>query len=137
MSQFSTRPGQASTGVKRSFPPDPNSAPEARRFVLEAGWSEDPDLNLRLATIVSELVTNAILHARTPFMVTVNADDNMIRVDVADQSDVLPAKRAYGSLHPTGRGLHIVEAIADRWGVAPGPSGKTVWFELEREEVAS
>jgi anti-sigma regulatory factor (Ser/Thr protein kinase) len=113
------------------------SAPQARQFVLAAGWSDDPDLNLRLATIVSEVVTNAILHARTPFVVTVSADEKAIRVDVTDESDALPSKRKYGALHPTGRGLHIVEAIADRWGVAPGPSGKTVWFELEREEAVS
>ncbi|MGH8926451.1 MAG: ATP-binding protein [bacterium] len=122
--------------LERLFPPESQSAPAARKFVLEAGWSDDAETNLRLATVVSEVVTNAILHARTAFVVTVIPRREAIRVAVRDQSAVFPIRRAYQARQPTGRGLQIVEALADRWGVAKEPSGKTVWFELEREGVA-
>ena len=122
--------------IERRFPPESRSAAAAREFVLAAGWSDDADANLRLATVVSEVVTNAILHARTAFQVTVLLKGETIRVAVRDKSAALPIRRDFHNLQPTGRGLHIVEALADRWGVAEEPEGKTVWFELERENVA-
>ena len=128
----SARPGS----LERLFPPDSQSVAAARKFVLDTGWSDDADLNLRLATVVSELVTNAILHARTAFVVTVSPEQERIRVAVYDESNTFPTQRTYDALHPTGRGLRIVEALADRWGVAPEQAGKTVWFEVERESAA-
>ena len=122
--------------LERLFPPDSRSAAAARKFVLDAGWSDDADVNLRLATVVSELVTNAILHARTAFVVTVSPEREKIRVAVYDESASFPIRRAYDAPHPTGRGLRIVEALADRWGVDEHPAGKTIWFELERESIA-
>lgn len=125
-------------GPKRSdapegrFPPAPDSVPAARRFVLDVGWSEDSELNLRLATLVSEIVTNAVLHARTPFTVKVLPTEQTIRVSVSDGSTALPIKKKYEATQPTGRGLHIVEATADRWGISPRARGKTIWFELDR-----
>lgn len=88
---------------------------------------------MRLAAVVSELVTNAILHARTPFSVKVTKRGDSIRVDVSDQSSEVPAPRPYDNSEVTGRGLHIVEAMTDRWGFFSVPGGKTVWFELARE----
>ena len=123
-------------GLEREFPPEPLSAPAARKFVLSLGWSDDSDMNVRLATVVSEIVTNAILHARTPFIVSVSPDPAAIRVEVTDGSASFPARRNYDAIRPSGRGLAIVDAMADRWGVATGPTGKTVWFELERNGAA-
>ncbi|MGH8957639.1 MAG: ATP-binding protein [Acidimicrobiia bacterium] len=124
------------SSLERSFPPESRSASAARKFVLGAGWSDDDDVNLRLATVVSEIVTNAILHARTAFLVTVLTTGETIRVAVRDKSADLPIRRLYHDLQPTGRGLQIIEALADRWGVAKEPEGKTVWFELQRQSVA-
>ena len=123
--------------MERRFPPEPQSAPEARHFVLETGGSNDADENLRLATIVSEVVTNAILHAGTAFTVKVAHGEGSIRVEVTDDSGALPVKRSYGSSAATGRGLHIIEAMSDKWGVSMQDTGKTVWFELERQREAS
>lgn len=119
-------------GSEREFPPEPLSASAARKFVLSLGWSDDSDTNVRLATVVSEIVTNAILHARTPFIVSVSPNRTAIRVEVTDGSASFPARRKYDTTDPSGRGLAIVDAMADRWGVASAPNGKTVWFELER-----
>lgn len=118
--------------MEREFAPDPGAARDARQFVLDSGWSDEEDSNLRLATVVSELVTNAILHARTPFTVQVRKSSETIRVDVTDESDEMPVKRPHDVTEVTGRGLHIVEKLADNWGVFKNPRGKTVWFELAK-----
>jgi len=137
MSDPQNHAAEAELTREQRFSPEPHSAPAARQFVLAMGWSSDADVNLRLSTVVSEVVTNAILHARTPFVVTVTPGQRTIRVAVTDGSRDLPTKKTYGTLQPTGRGLHIIEEISDRWGVSASTSGKTVWFELERDQVAS
>lgn len=120
-------------GSVRHFPPEPGSVREAREFVLSSGWGKDEETNIRLAAVVSELVTNAILHAQTPFSVKVTQGRHSIRVDVSDESVQTPAARPYDSFEVTGRGLHIVEALTENWGFSTNPGGKTVWFELARE----
>jgi len=118
--------------VEMDFLPSPESVRAARRFVLAAGWSEDRDVNTRLATLVSELATNAILHARTPFRVRILPRNDAIRISVTDRSSDQPVTRSYADTQPAGRGLRIVESMADRWGVVPAGDGKTVWFEIDR-----
>jgi len=125
--------------LERRFPPEPGSASEARRFVLEAGWGDDEETRRRLASAVSEVVTNSILHARTPFSVEVRVRDDGIRVSVRDESPELPVRRHHDSLQPTGRGLLILDEVVDRWGFAPesdGMPGKSVWFEIERRKAS-
>lgn len=114
--------------------PEPRSAPAARTFVLGLGWSNDSGVNLRLATVVSEVVTNAIVHARTPFSVSVLAGETSIHVAVKDGSTILPARKKHETIK--GRGLDIVNAMADRWGVTSQLTGKTVWFEVEKDGAA-
>lgn len=118
--------------AERVMRPEPESVPEARHFVLNLGWANDERTRDRLASLTSELVTNAVLHARTPFVVKVSVAANRIRVAVTDGSDAPPALKQHEPTAATGRGLRIIEAIADRWGVEPLQSGKTVWFELDR-----
>lgn len=118
--------------IEKVFPPLPESAPAARLFVLSAVMTAQDDAEEKLATLVSELATNAILHARTPFKVKVRQDDATIRVSVSDQSPATPVRKSFGPKQPTGRGLLIVESFADRWGVSPSRDGKTVWFEIDR-----
>ena len=119
--------------AKREFSPTADAAPAAREFVVSIGGFPDGDDLLRLKTLASEVVTNAILHAGTPFSVVVTGDEGRIRVSVRDGSAALPVKRDYDAGQPTGRGLHIVEALADRWGVETDEAGKTVWFEMDRQ----
>jgi PAS domain S-box-containing protein len=79
---------------------------------------------------VSEALTNALLHAGTDVELRCLVDGDWLRVDVRDGSTVLPGLRDYGEEAMTGRGLALVETVADRWGVDADEDGKTVWFEL-------
>ncbi len=114
------------------LPAHPRSAREARQFVaaqLENGYARHSDT---AQLLVSELVTNAILHARTRVCVRVVRRNGRVRVEVVDHSQTATRGRRYSSEATTGRGLGLVEALADEWGVDVDPSGggKTVWFEV-------
>lgn len=114
----------------------PGSVPEARRFVASLDFVDRSDPE-KLALLTAEVVTNAILHARTPLKLeAVEVAGRGIRVSVTDGDSTPPVKKDYGPSSPTGRGLHIVEAMADRWGFEPTDSGKTVWFELVNSEAS-
>jgi len=106
------------------------STPRARHWV--AGLMRDaPDDVIECAALLtSELVTNAVLHAATPFTVTLHLMEDRIRVDVADGSPVVPAIKDYGTDAATGRGLTLFDTLASNWGVLPVLGGKIVWFEI-------
>ena len=111
---------------------DPTSAAAARGFVTATlrdwGLEATTDVAVLLA---DELVTNAILHAKSEIGVTVALQPNPLRVDVSDASHALPVLREEDErLRESGRGLHLVETLAAAWGVIPHAVGKTVWFEL-------
>ena len=80
--------------------------------------------------MVSELVTNAIIHGHST--ATMNACSNaaLLRVEVADSSHHGAKAQAPALSEPDGRGLMIVTALADAWGVVQQAAGKTVWFEV-------
>lgn len=119
---------------RSTFDPYPQSVPQARAFVLSIEWiPENEETRARLATLTSEIVTNAVLHARTSFVVSVTKSSSRIRVAVVDRNVQPVRRKTYGPTSPTGRGLHIVEALADRWGVDQSVDGKTVWFEVDFE----
>jgi anti-sigma regulatory factor (Ser/Thr protein kinase) len=92
----------------------------------------DPELASRVAMVVSELATNAIRHAKTAFRLEVRNDSDGVRVIVSD-SDPSPPRimHGIGPKEPSGRGLVIVAALADRWGFHPEGRGKSVWAELD------
>ncbi|MEU1667945.1 ATP-binding protein [Streptomyces sparsogenes] len=109
------------------------SAIRARRLVQAActAWAL-PDLATPAALIVSELVTNAVVHSGCRCLrVTVSRPGpHWVRVAVTDKSPVLPTPRAVEADDENGRGLAIVEAVSDRWGTDRLPWGKRVWAEL-------
>jgi len=114
------------------LPPDHTAAARARRFVshtLRTWGLEDAVSDAEL--LVSELVTNAILHAHSPATVTIFRDDVRLRVAVCDASTSPPRLRDYGRNAVTGRGMLLVDRIASRWGVDVDGEGKCVWFEVE------
>jgi anti-sigma regulatory factor (Ser/Thr protein kinase) len=113
------------------LPPEPSSAGAARRFVASAlgAGSEVAELAVLL---VSELATNAVLHAQTDFDILLRLDDDCVRIEVSDGNPDMPALRPYLRESIEGRGLHMVAASANHWGFGAQPDGKVVWFELQR-----
>jgi anti-sigma regulatory factor (Ser/Thr protein kinase) len=79
---------------------------------------------------VSELATNAIRHARSPFRVCVSRSDRAVCVSVEDLGAGLPREIGQSIDGVSGRGIALVSALAQRWGVVRGDEGKTVWAEL-------
>ena len=103
-----------------------------RRSVAQAlvAWGASPDLVAGAAVVVAELATNAIVHARSPFDVTLQAGDRTLRIEVTDAGDGAPSMRRRDPASLGGRGLELVAALSDRWGVAPTIQGKVMWAEL-------
>lgn len=124
------------TTAQLTLPPKPASVSAARRFVVNALL----DLDIEgpcddAATLVSELATNAVLHARTPFTVEVSLDEGSVRISVLDHSPSVPRLRDYGTGATTGRGIRLVDTMSTRWGVQQDDDGKHVWFELPAQGV--
>jgi anti-sigma regulatory factor (Ser/Thr protein kinase) len=119
---------------QRSFAPTPESIREARRFVLDQLPLVPDSTQEAISLIVSELATNAIVHAATSFTVAVQRTTGSVRLEVRDQSDVelAPADTAPPPSELHGRGLFIVTQLASAWGVTPaaGERGKTVWVTI-------
>ena len=118
------------------LPAELRSAGEARAMVRRTldGWC-DGDLLDDIALCVSELVTNAVVHAESAPRVLVHVRPTVIHVEISDDSDVMPVvKRA--DLHDTsGRGMAILGGLSDRWGSRRrSGGGKTVWFDISREQ---
>ena len=85
-----------------------------------------------VALLVSEVATNAVLHAYGPEVrIRVLALGRCLRVEVVDGSPVLPVQRHAAAGAEGGRGLALVEALAVRWGVDARATGKTFWFEVD------
>ncbi|WP_432521205.1 ATP-binding protein [Kineococcus sp. SYSU DK006] len=128
-------PAGEAVGPPLVLDPVADAVAAARRHVrstLRRMDAEDVEEPAELA--VSEVVTNAVLHARTPFAITVRASaSGGVRVEVADASPAPVQVRRLGSSATTGRGLQVVASLSTDWGVEPLPAGqgpgKTVWFE--------
>lgn len=116
----------------RKFPGTADSVGAARRFVAAATDPLAGDVAETVALMVSELATNSVQHADTAFVVGVEHAEGVLRVEVSDESPGEPLVRSPAPSQTTGRGLWIVAALADSWGVtdAGAGSGKTVWFTL-------
>jgi anti-sigma regulatory factor (Ser/Thr protein kinase) len=111
----------------------------ARRFVIDtlradavglagatAGLVDDA------ALVVTELATNAVVHARSDFTVVVSWSHDRVRISVRDASPVPPTDRPASLVACSGRGLAVVAALAARWSFEPLGFGKVVWAELRR-----
>ncbi|MCP9990034.1 ATP-binding protein [Streptomyces albogriseolus] len=123
-------------GYSETLPRHPESAASARRLVRAACavWRMD-DLAGDASLVVSELVANAVQHARrdTIRVVVERPGAARIRVCVVDFSQAPPVRRASGPGDESGRGLALVSGLADEWGSEPLPWGKRVWAELHGE----
>jgi anti-sigma regulatory factor (Ser/Thr protein kinase) len=120
--------------VQRSFTPTPESVALARRFVLDHIPQLSHQTREHITLIVSELATNAVLHAATPFTVALTLTEQTLTLEVTDRSrlEATAAEEFPAAGEPHGRGLLIVTRLAPEWGVTTNhiPSGKTVWVKL-------
>jgi anti-sigma regulatory factor (Ser/Thr protein kinase) len=115
------------------FDGDVSTPARARRFVAEAlaAWGDDGLSDLAVL-VVSELATNAVLHARTGYEVVVSSDHDGVHVAVRDGDERTPAVGQPDDLDVSGRGLVIISRLTTTWGVDARPGGKTVWVALPR-----
>lgn len=122
--------------ASESFPAEPSSVRDARRFLRAFLRNADRmDLAEQAEVALSEVATNAILHAHTGFEVTLQLTGGRLRVDVLDRSPQVPVQRAYGAEAATGRGLGLVAALTSDRGVEVlGATGKAVWYVLEDDQ---
>ncbi len=117
------------TRLIRAFAGEPRSVPAARRFATDALRDTPAEVRQAVELMVSELATNGVRHARTDFEVTILRSASEIRVEVTDRGTGIPQMRSPTPDEPTGRGLRIVDLLAERWGVDDASAnGKTVWF---------
>ncbi|WP_190059119.1 ATP-binding protein [Streptomyces echinoruber] len=125
-----------------SFDDESGVVPLARDFTRQAlydwGWLPAAGADQRAAAedvllVVSELVTNACLHAGGPDALGLTCDNKVIRIEVTDRGTGQPAPRTpHRAGRPGGHGMFIVQRLCLDWGVVrtPGVTGKTVWAEL-------
>lgn len=111
----------------------------ARRLVRSTlhSWQLD-HLEETAGLLVSELATNAVLHARTGFLLVAEQRGALVRVSVFDCSAAGPARRHPGVHSGTGRGLGLIAVLASSWGTDSEcrPWTKAVWFELPTDPEA-
>lgn len=116
----------------QTFPPDANSIPAARRFVLAAVGAVAAGPRDAVAVMVSELAMNAVEHARTRFRVTVEITGGLLRVEVTDSGGGTPAAQPQpDATSLRGRGLFILDQLCDAWGTSSSAGPATsVWFTI-------
>jgi anti-sigma regulatory factor (Ser/Thr protein kinase) len=119
--------------------PEPAEVPRARSFLAAAldGWDVEPALRSDAVLIVSELVTNAIMHGRPPIELRVRCTPEHVLLEVDDGATALPRRQRPTPDDEHGRGLVLTAMIADRWGTRPLRDGKSVWCLLSRARYAA
>ncbi len=121
-----------------AVPPAPEQVRDVRRQALAVlrSWRLD-HAAWQVELLLSELVTNAVMHARTRFSVVLTRANAVLRCEVTDASPLAPEpRRTPAEGQAGGRGLLLVESVASRWGVERHRHGKTVWFDLPLRPVA-
>lgn len=126
-------PAATATEATATFDGSFESVSAARGFVggVLREWG-DERVAEEAGLVVTELATNAVIHARSKFSVSVRQSDDVLRVAVTDTSPRSPVARSRSNQATTGRGMRLVAAFAEVWGVDRHSDGKTVWATLRR-----
>ncbi|MGW2816841.1 ATP-binding protein [Streptomyces sp. NPDC001415] len=106
-----------------------------RRALDDWGWTSTVDAADRervddVLLLVSEVVTNACLHAGGPRELVLRHADGHLRVEVLDDSPAAPVRLPRAPSLPGGHGLMLLDRLAESWGTAPAGTGKAVWLEV-------
>ncbi|MFD0143755.1 MULTISPECIES: ATP-binding protein [unclassified Streptomyces] len=127
--------------VQLEVGPDPAEVGRARRWARSrlagSGIEDDEPLAETLVLLISELVTNAVVHTGCPAVLRMLfgagcPEAGTVRVEVADSSDRPPMPRHAQGEDTNGRGLELVDGLADRWGWQREGVGKSIWCEVDR-----
>jgi anti-sigma regulatory factor (Ser/Thr protein kinase) len=112
---------------------DVSSLGEGRRFVAQTlrEWEVDEAQIAPITLVANELVANAIVHARSAPVLSLEASGSELMVRVADCSQGLPVAGTVTLDATAGRGLLLVETLGDRWGIDTNESGKVVWVAFD------
>ena len=115
------------------FVPVAEAVRSARQFVADTlkAWSHH-ELLTDAAIVISELASNAVRHANTPFRVSLHRRDTSVEIAVHDVSPLLPRQRHPHFNESSGRGRKLIERLSAEWGGAPSADGKVVWSQLDR-----
>jgi anti-sigma regulatory factor (Ser/Thr protein kinase) len=121
------------------FPAVRKSVPGARRFASESVVDVPDEISDAVALIATELASNSVQHAASAFAIRVEQLPDRIRIEVEDDGEGQPVIGTPGPGDTSGRGLKIVDALADVWGVIPKEqtAGKTVWVNIALDQSAS
>lgn len=131
-------PFESGNEMRQALKPELDAPAQARRSVASAldAWGLGPISDDALL-LTSELVTNAVIHAGTPIVLVVQHIQRRVRIEVNDDAPSLPERRYAGGGPPRGdgRGVWLLDQLADRWGVQRRPNdSKFVWFELDERQ---
>jgi PAS domain S-box-containing protein len=122
--------GEGAT-ARQVLEPVPTSAGAARRLVRDVlARAGRDDLLDTAELVVSELVTNAMLHTATQIDLRATVDEHGLHLEVADGSPTQPTEREHAALAGTGRGLALVHDLTEQWGVRAAGDGKVVWARV-------
>jgi DNA-binding NarL/FixJ family response regulator len=121
---------------QRTLEPDMASSAAARRFMEEtlSRWDCAAVLDV-VNLLVTELVTNAVVHGGSEAEVSVVLTPSALRVEVADHNEFIPAPNDASDWATSGRGLALVEGLSRAWGIERVPGGKVIWFEVQRPDT--
>lgn len=126
-------PGRRSVMTIAQAEPERVAAARQQLRELLHDWSDAEQID-SAELMVSEMSTNVLVHTDGDALllaeVTGERGERRLRVEVADASDELPHRRRPGEMASSGRGLVLMEMLADAWGVDPRGEGKSIWFEL-------
>ena len=123
--------GHACISLRYVLPGVPSSAGKARALVGEALSGLSAEVRLVAELLVSEVVTNAVLYAKTRVELGIRMSRATVRISAADGSAVIPALKAPATGDAvSGRGLTLVDRLASAWGCERVGEGKRIWFEL-------
>lgn len=124
--------------VQLEVGPDPAEVGRARRWARSrlagCGVGVDEPLADTLVLLISELVTNAVVHTGCPAVLRMLFGGPGVRVEVMDTSDCPPARRHAEDSETSGRGLELVDGLADRWGWQREATGKRIWCEIDHAD---
>ncbi len=115
--------------VEANFSEQPDAVALARRFTEEVLGGVPGPIAHEIVLMVSELATNAVVHAATTFRLSIERTDKLVRVEVVDGGGGHALLRSPSNRDCHGRGLQLVDTLSDQWGTTEGgDDGKKVWF---------